>query len=584
MHRLRIRWNSIRVKLIASFLLVTVPLIGFLFYNNYYAINVVRDQVTISNQNMLSLYMRDIDNDLMDVSQYLNSLVSADIDVQILDMPQNSDDYIMSKTRMAAKLSNNLLIYKTDAFFVYSIADDDLMDIVDGRIPYDEKETIRNYIRSGAQSSPNWAAARNLNWFTASIGGEYYLMRMMLVGDVLVGAWVRADTLMKPLTLIDFGASGGALLLGENGEAITNTSKADLQSLSIRREGDAYFLAGDDASYLVVGMPSTSGEFSLVALIPSSVILQNLPYLNGLVFILSALCVLLLPGFLLFLRRTLLIPLKRIEAVMKRIAEGNFNIRVEPYPTSDEFTMMNRTFNHMMAQIEELKISVYEEQLNKQKAELQHLQLQIKPHFFMNTLSIIYNLALTKNYENIKEMSLLLVQYFRYMFRSNLTFVPLQEELQHVLNYVRIQELRFQQPLKCDISLPESLDRVHVPPLIVQTFVENAMKHAVSLDHALELAIDIRLDASAGEPYLQITVRDNGKGFQETVLEQLRLGNRIVDEQGEHIGIWNVWHRIRLLYGSKARLDFSNSVPQGAVVQVTLPFQLEPLEEGEDAG
>lgn len=583
MRRLQIHWNSIRVKLVISGLLVTVPLIALLFYNNYYAIHVVRDQVANSNKNMLSLYMREIDNGLEDVTLYLNSLVSSDQDVQILDSPQNSDEYIMSKSRMSEKLSNNLLIYKTDAFFVYSIPDDDLMDVVDGRIEYDEKETIRNFIRVGVKSSPEWGAARHLHWFTVNINGQFYLMRMMLVGDTLVGAWVKADTLMLSLSLIDFGESGGALLLSEGGQVMISTNSANTQDISFRQEGNSYSLVGDSKQYLVVGEQSRSGDFSLVAIISSSVILQNLPYLNGLVFIISALGIVLLPGFLLFLRKTLLIPLKRIEAVMKRIGEGSFKFRVEPYPASDEFIMMNKTFNQMMAQIEELKISVYEEQLNKQKAELQHLQLQINPHFFMNTLTIIYNLALTKNFENIKEMSLLLVQYFRYMFRSNLTFVPLQEELQHVLNYVRIQELRFQQDLRCDICLSDDLDKVHVPPLMIQTFIENAMKHAVSLDHPLQIGIDIRSEHSVPEPYLHVTIWDNGIGFKEHVLHELRQGNRIVDEQGEHIGIWNVWHRLRLLYGSKARLEFSNAAPQGAVVQLLLPLQSESETEREDA-
>jgi two-component system sensor histidine kinase YesM len=583
MRHLNIPWNSIRFKLVVSGLLVTVPLIALLFYNNYYAIHVVRDQVANSNKNMMSLYMREIDNSLEDVNRYLISLVSSDMDVQILDMPQNSDDYIMSKSRMSEKLSNNLLIYKTDALFVYSIPDDDLMDVVDGRIDFKLKEVIRKYIRDGASSSPVWSAARNLNWFTVNIEGQFYLMRMMLVGDTLVGAWVKADKLMLPLTLIHFGENGGSLLLSETGEVMNRTNRVDTEGISFRQDMAGYYLTGASEQYLVVGERSRSANFSLVALIPNSVILQNLPYLNGLVFIISALGIVLLPGFLLFLRKTLLIPLKKIESVMKRIGDGNFKFRVEPYATSDEFKLVNTTFNHMMAQIEELKISVYEEQLNKQKAELQHLQLQINPHFFMNTLSIIYNLALTRNYENIKEMSLLLVQYFRYMFRSNLTFVPLMEELEHVRNYARIHELRFQQDLKCEIYLPDGLDKVHVPPLIIQTFIENAMKHAVSLDHPLLIAIEIQVEHTMPEPYLQIKIRDTGKGFNEDILQELRQGNRIVDEQGEHIGIWNVWHRMRLLYGKKARLSFSNAVPQGAIVDIILPLHPEQEAKKEES-
>jgi Predicted signal transduction protein with a C-terminal ATPase domain len=578
MSKLHIQWNSIRVKLVISVLVVTVPLIALLFYNNYYAIHVVRDQVAHSNKNMLSLYMREIDNGLEDVNKYLVSLVSSDMDVQIMDLPQNSDDYILSKSRLSAKLSNNILIYKTDAFFVYSIAEDDLMDVADGRIDLSEKETVRKFIRDGVRSDPEWGAIRNPNWFTVTIGGKFYLMRMMLVGDILVGSWVRADSITLPLSLIHFGEKGGSLLLRSDGNVMIRTSQVHTEGIDFRQDMSGYYLSGSKDQYLVVGERSQTADFTLVALIPNSVILQNLPYLNRVVFLISALGIVLLPGFLLFLRKALLIPLRRIEAVMKRIGEGNFKFRIEPYPTSNEFKLVNSTFNRMMAQIEELKISVYEEQLNKQKAELQHLQLQINPHFFMNTLSIIYNLALTRSYETIKEMSLLLVQYFRYMFRSNLTFVPLMEELEHVRNYARIHELRFQQDLKFEIHVSGDMDKVHIPPLIIQTFVENATKHAVSLDRSLRIAVDIRMEDSLPEPYLQIRIRDNGKGFKEEVLRELREGNRVVDEQGEHIGIWNAWHRMRLLYGSKARLDFSNEESGGAVVIIRLPFQPETKE------
>ncbi|MNJ52806.1 Sensor histidine kinase YpdA [compost metagenome] len=274
-----------------------------------------------------------------------------------------------------------------------------------------------------------------------------------------------------------------------------------------------------------------------------------------------------------FIRNNLLIPLKRIVSVMNRIGEGNVKFRIEPYPTSDEFELVNKTFNHMMAQIEELKINVYEEKLNKQKAELQHLQLQINPHFFLNTLNILYNLALVHDFELIKEMTLRLVRYFRYMFRSNLTLLPLHEELEHVTNYIQIQQLRFQNSLSYDISIPEELSKVYVPPLVVQTFIENSIKHATQMDNPLQLTIEIEMEPSDSDPHIRIRIKDTGKGFPADELLELQAGKRIIDEQGEHIGIWNVWHRLRLMYGERAEMLFYNHTPSGAVVEIKLPLQ-----------
>lgn len=72
------------------------------------------------------------------------------------------------------------------------------------------------------------------------------------------------------------------------------------------------------------------------------------------------------------------------------------NLRIPEYQTSEEFEIVNQRFNSMMSQIEALKIDIYEERLSKQKTELQHLQLQLNPHFFLNSLNIIYNFAQEK--------------------------------------------------------------------------------------------------------------------------------------------------------------------------------------------
>ncbi len=85
---------------------------------------------------------------------------------------------------------------------------------------------------------------------------------------------------------------------------------------------------------------------------------------------------------------------------------------------------MGGAFNAMMSEVERLRINVYEEQLNKQKEELQRLQLQVNPHFFLNTLNIIYNLAKVKNYELILDMTMSLIRIFsiyvpeQYLFRT----------------------------------------------------------------------------------------------------------------------------------------------------------------------
>nr|WP_246427687.1 histidine kinase [Paenibacillus phyllosphaerae] len=566
------------MKLALGGLLTIGPLIALLHFYNYYAASVVHNQVSISNRNMISLYMQEIDTGLGNVDQYLVGLAASNYNVQILDRPRSEDDFVLSQLSLTNQLTTDLLMYKTmvNSIFVYSPERERIAaDAVD-EVDMDEYDKVVQYIEDKLFTSGQEGRLSRA-WFVRNIEGNHYLFRVLRSGDVWVGAWVNMQTLKSPLAYVNLGADGASLFLNEQNQPLTDIGYWQSHRLALTGEQKETFLtAGDDEDYLVVSEHSAKGDFSLAAVIPTATVLQNLPYLNRIVVFISVIGVLLLPAFFLFIRKVVLVPLNRIVAAMKRIGDGNVNTRIEPIRTSEEFTIVHTMFNRMMEQIEELKIHVYEEQLDKQKAELQHLQLQINPHFFMNTLNLIYSLALDRDYELIKEMTLRLVRYFRYMFRSNLTFVPLKDELEHVRNYIGIHELRYQQQLTTRIQVADPLLQAPIPPLVIQSFVENALKHAYPDGETvpvIEVVID--LDETEHGEYMRLMIRDEGKGFREDVLELLNAGQRVVDEQGEHIGVWNIWHRLRLLYGNQAEMAFWNDEPQGAIVQIRLPLYQE---------
>ncbi|MBQ7992145.1 MAG: histidine kinase, partial [Solobacterium sp.] len=96
----------------------------------------------------------------------------------------------------------------------------------------------------------------------------------------------------------------------------------------------------------------------------------------------------------------------------------------------------------MRGQLEKLKIDMYEERLNHSKTELQYYQLQIKPHFFVNCFSIIYAMAQKKNYTGIQNFCLKLSSYVRFHFLNSFDLIPLSRELQHLSDYLDIQNIR----------------------------------------------------------------------------------------------------------------------------------------------
>ncbi|WP_337102507.1 sensor histidine kinase [Paenibacillus sp. YIM B09110] len=569
----KISWNSIRLKLVAGLFLVTVPLLALFFYNNHYSINVVHNQVAISNKNLISLYMGQIDTQLEAAEKNLLGLDTTNYDIQSMDEPNDEDEYQLSKYHLLTTISKNILFYESiDAFFIYNYERKDLLNISQSSVNYTEKIGVeKNLVQHLDQLAISPEPGPN-RWYIRKIENSYYVLRTIKSGNLYLGAWVKAKTLLGPMNLIDLGSNGSALLITSEGVPMVNTNLTEDKGVDLSGEFQKFYLTGSEKNLMVVGEASQKGEFSLVAVIPNKEILQNLPRITQLIGWLSFAAIGLVPLSLLFLHRILLVPLKRLITVMNKINKGFVNVRMDNFNTSDEFILVNQTFNKMMSQIEELKINVYEEKLSKQKAELQHLQLQINPHFFMNSLNMLFNLAEVKNYELIQEMTLCLVRYFRFMFRSNLSFVTLEEELQHVRNYIRIQELRFPGHLTSQFSCPEFLKAIQIPPLLIQTFLENSIKHGITLEEPLHLSVSLDLKETGLKPYVEIMIRDTGKGFSNHVLNEIKLGNRIIDEQGEHIGIWNVQKRLSILYADEASVSCYNGFPNGAVVEIKLPF------------
>jgi two-component system, sensor histidine kinase YesM len=572
--------NSIRFKLVVGLLAVMLPVITFLIYNNFYAIKVVHNQVAESYNKMMSLYMNQIDSNLDAVDTYLINLQASETDLQIMLYSKNEEEYSLAKMRLSNKIKNDIPMYKSiDSIFIYSMSKQDFVGSGDGAYSYNEERAIREFIADSCSELKELKKPQIPNWYVKQLGKEYYLFRILKMGDIYLGSWANVKRLLVPLKMINIGKNGASLLATEQGEPMLNEQLVIDNSLNLKLDFNKYHLIGDKNKYLFVGEKSLKGNFSLIALVPDNEILQKLPYFQSIITIISAVLILLLPISLVLLRGIIIVPLRKMLTAMKRIQEGDLEARIEPYATSEEFKVVNKTFNKMMGQIQDLKIDIYEEKINRQKAELQHLQLQINPHFFLNSLNIIHALASTKKYDLIQEMTLCLIKYFRYMFKSNLSFVTLEDELQHVQNYIRIQELRFSENLSYNIEAPSYLMKTMVPPLIIHTFIENSIKYAVSMDEQIKLSVNIQLvDLDEGEHLMKVQINDTGEGFKEEVLRELRAGNRVLDDQGEHIGIWNVQRRLALLYKGRANLSVGNTESGGAMVEIVLPLSIDNLD------
>ncbi len=579
MKKLGLTWskNSLRFKLTISVFIMTLPLVGMLLYNNFYAIYVVREQVADSYKNTLSLYMNQIDSDLSDIDSYINTIAGTGYDIISLKLAENDDDYYISKSYIYNKLNNDIALYELlGAFFVYVEDRQDYMDVYSTGVSYMEKQTVQSYVTDmiHQQSIPKGLGTKR--WQHAQIGQEHYLINIVQSGDVYVGGWVRTDELLEPLQALRLGEGGAALIATDQGEPITNSSLVAEHGIELRHNLNDYYISGSNKKYLVIGMGSYRGNFNLITLIPDRNILSNLPYLQRLIWLITIGAFIFIPIGLYSMRQAFLVPLKRVLSAMSRVRGGDWSVRVDSDKGPEEFRILGHSFNNMMTEIQTLRVNVFEEQLNKQREELQRLQLQVNPHFFLNALNIVYNLAKVKNFNLIMEMTMALIQYFRFLFRSNTSFVKLKDELEHTRNYLSIQTMRFPGKLTWSVDVPDYLTDIPVPPLIIQSFVENSIKHAVTMEEPIHVTVYVGFEDDVDDPKMRISIKDTGHGFDLAVLRELQAGRSVENERGEYTGIWNVQRRLRLLYNETVDIQYLNDDESGgAVVEMILPTRPE---------
>jgi len=566
--------NSLSIKLFVAIVLIMVPLVTMLIIINNYAVHVVRNQVAQSNKNLLTLYMERIDQNLTETDNYLFDLSERNTDVLDLELYGNGDEneYTKAKLRLYNSIRNEISYYPSmDLFFFYSEQRKELITIQKSVSDYNESALVEDEIQRLLQG--NVSRYNNTNWYVWQGKQDYYLFHLVKSGNVYVGSWLNVKKLIIPLQYLDFGESGAALVATDQLEPMTHADLVNQEGIQLKRGPKSYYLSGSKETYMVMGESSKKGNFGLFALIPDKAVLEKLPYLHSISGVISGGACVFLLLFLFIIRKVFLKPISRIVSAMRKLRAGNWDTRLNPYRTSTEFEIMNESFNTMIEQIHDLKINVYEEKLKVQKAELKYLQMQINPHFFLNSLNIIYNLATVRDYALIQEMSKCLVAHFRFMFRSRSYFVSLEDELAHTCNYLRIQQLRFPECLTYHTLVQEQLLKVDIPPLIVQIIVENAIKHAVNMDEPLEIDIEVTEVGDIDNRFMIVQVQDTGDGFDETVLKRLQMDEQLNGDGDEHIGIWNVRQRLRLLYQDQASVEFANIHGKGAMVRIRIPMQ-----------
>jgi len=205
----------------------------------------------------------------------------------------------------------------------------------------------------------------------------------------------------------------------------------------------------------------------------------------------------------------------------------------------------------------QLQIKELEEERSRKlaaEARLSSLESRIHPHFLFNTLNSISSL-IQEDPVLAERLVERLAALLRFSLDSNqASTVPLSRELKIVTDYLEIEKARFGDKLKYTIDVPSDLQAVEVPPLAVQTLVENSLKHVVA---ARREGGEVCVQARTAGGRVTIEVRDDGPGFTAA---SIKAGH----------GLDNLQSRLTALFDDRAALNLTSSEGQ-TVVTISLP-------------
>lgn len=314
--------------------------------------------------------------------------------------------------------------------------------------------------------------------------------------------------------------------------------------------------------YLVVSQQIPANNWTLYVYQPTQGLMQMAIQIFGATLCICVLSMMLCIAASLVLSKIVTKPLEELSANMKNMERDNYRISIVA-ESKDEIGQLIQSFSHMVSRIKYLINEVYEIQIAKQKMELKVLQAQINPHFFYNCLSAINNQAIISGQDGISKMALHLSTYYRTSLNNGKDMISIQGELKNVTAYIEIMQMlrgeTFQYICEVDGDVMDDM----IPNLIIQPLVENAIIHGLDKDHSHKPGI-ITIRVVKEQDDLWIKVLDNGCGIEKEKCEKLL----IEEEQG--YGVFNIHKRIQLLYGSKYGLTVQSTPSFGSCVTMKL--------------
>ncbi len=554
---------SIKYRVLVWVLALLFPSILLLGAITTLQVNKTYEQLQTSEETNLNLLVSQLEQELQDVEEYLYDLALQNRVFRAMADPHD-EIYLYSSAYDVLESSDSLFQNKRNLSFLalYSEGNEYFASRDDGleNLELDEQIELRRAVQKKFLRFFLEGTSQHRQWFTVEIGGRWFLCRMVYYQGMYCSALFDLTNLalnsmpqLKEDCELIF--RDGDILLTDLTEELT---PSDWTRTTLRLDGNKRYMIlnqdffGIEMTYL---FPYTGiGGLMGVSLF--------------LVIFLAIVVLIAVVIFYIQLKRDFFQPLDNLVGTMQKIRDGSTDELSDENRTCEEFREVNHTFNQMLEQIRNLKIEQYEKELETQRAELSFLQAQIRPHFYLNCLKVLYALTQQGQYADIKSCILLVSKHLRYALQVRNDTVPMREELSFCENYLELQRILSNVEPKIVIDVDEPLLDLQIPPISLLSLVENSVRVNLAPEKSLEMRIRAKQIQTEEGVLLCLSVHDNGIGFTEEQLERFN-GDAWLDDNTTHVGLQNVARRFRILYGEEFSMAFLNR--DGALIEMYFP-------------
>lgn len=492
-------------------------------------------------------------------------------------------DYMQYRSTLISYLRENCLTIDNDLMFASVIDLDANKVFTDSKVSFYLDDMVQSEVLRDAERTDQFNQKRI--HFVETMEGAYDKIALMyyqivdpqeykrVIGYMVFG--FAPEAMENTYNSYQDSKLGDIMIISDSGEFIFDSDESyaypegigfsDIQEV---REGNRRF---EDQVVNVVYEPDY-GFYVISIIDPNDLDTLNTPiktvaYIGGILFVAFAVL------FSMITSNNLTKRINQVQKAMLLVQEGDLSSRAN-ISGNDEIREIGDRFDLMCESLESYIQREYIYQMRQKEAQIFALQSQVNPHFLYNALEAIRMKAVMANDVDVSKMVLSLANIFRNNIKSDMV-ISLRQEINNCASFLELYNIRYDYGIELICTFDEQVSRAGIIRHLIQPILENAIVHGFDLNRQDNV---IEIDGRIEGEYLVLHLQDNGKGIDDTRLEELRMniqntGRSTFSLESNSVGLVNVHERIQLAFGKECGLEIISEKGRGTTVTIRILYK-----------